>query len=63
MYVWSVGKDLAICMRDMNTTAIQAIRTIQMIQIPGPRLIVGANAWGLPGGGCCCLELTDALHV
>ena len=34
-----------------------------MVQIPGPGLKVGENPRGLPGGGggCWCLELTDAL--
>ena len=36
-------------------------REIQMVQIPGPRMKVGENPRGLPGGGCWCLELTDAL--
>ena len=38
-------------------------REIQMVQIPGPGLKVGENPRGLPGGGggCWCLELTDAL--
>ena len=36
-------------------------RAIQMGQIPGPELKVGAKPRGLPGG-CWPLELTDALE-
>ena len=32
-----------------------------MVQIPGSGLKVGENPGGCPGGGCWCLELTDAL--
>ena len=34
-----------------------------MVQIPGPGLKVGENPRGLPGGGCWCVELTDALGL
>ena len=36
-------------------------RAIQMGQMPGPELKVGAKPRGLPGG-CWRLELTDALE-